>query len=338
MKIVYYPDSSPANKYVDIIINGLKSNNISIYNLNKVLKNIFLFFQIKIFHFNWYEGVGSYKTFILKLLTISLLVVTKKKIIITLHNKKSHSESYAQQSFFLLRYLIKVSNKIIIHSHSSKQYLIETFKANENKIIHIPHPDYIDAYGPIETPPSIGDKNLKILFFGAIKPYKNIELLISVFNELKDYPIELLITGKPESDGYANFLADKIINDKISLKFQFIKDNDIPSIISNTDIVILPYNVESSLNSGSVILAFSYKKTVICPLIGTIADLQNFNNVYTYNYTDEKSHHKVLKEKVILCLSERADLAKKNEQVFANVMSNNNKQDVIKYILDTYEK
>ncbi|MGX7835548.1 glycosyltransferase, partial [Campylobacter fetus subsp. venerealis] len=123
------------------------------------------------------------------------------------------------------------------------------------------------------------DTRLKLLFLGAIKPYKNIELLIDL---AKKFPldIQLTVAGNPSSDSYRSELeALALDTQNIKLDLTFIPDEELPGYIHESDLLILPYSLASSLNSGTVILAFSYGRTVICPRIGTIDDLKAGDNV-----------------------------------------------------------
>ena len=157
----------------------------------------------------------------------------------------------------------------------------------------MPHPNYINEYGASLLKDQQADTKLKLLFFGAVKPYKNIELLIQVCNELQE--IELRIIGKPSSKEYAHSLRQLVDSSSISLDLEFIKDEEIPGILSDCDVLVLPYSIESSLNSGTVLLAFSYRKTVICPEIGTLMDMHT-QCFLSYTYENEKDHYTELKK------------------------------------------
>src|SRR5690606_12242868 len=118
------------------------------------------------------------------------------------------------------------------------------------KIVHIPHPDFVNVYGPMvaETLEARNPK-LQLLFIGAIKPYKNIELLIGLAKKFPE-TIHLTIAGNPNSDSYRReleTLAKEMRN--ITLELKFIPDEELPTYIHQSDLLILPYSLDSSLNS-----------------------------------------------------------------------------------------
>src|SRR5690606_14442063 len=187
----------------------------------------------------------------------------------------SHEKKSGKLSRSLTKKIVAHADAIVIHSAISKQILQKQFPALNAKIVHIPHPDFVDVYGPmIQESLEKNNSRLKLLFIGAIKPYTNIELLIEIANQFPD-AIHLTIAGNPNSDSYRNELiklAEGLQN--ITMELKFIPDEELPNFIHRSDLLILPYSLESSLNSGTVILGFSYGRTVICPRIGTIDDLE----------------------------------------------------------------
>lgn len=109
------------------------------------------------------------------------------------------------------------------------------------------------------------------------------ESIIKIANDISDLNIEFWICGICNSDDYKIELKNKVRTDNVIFDFRFINNGEIPSLLSKVDIVLIPYNVESSLNSGVAILAFSYAKTVISTEIGTVLDFLDSGMVYVYN-------------------------------------------------------
>jgi glycosyltransferase involved in cell wall biosynthesis len=68
--------------------------------------------------------------------------------------------------------------------------------------------------------------------------------------------------------------------------------------LQDADLVVLPYKMGSVLNSGTVILSFSYGKSVICPNIGTINDIEDKSAILNYGYICEADHKKALTDTI----------------------------------------
>lgn len=331
MKIAFYPYQSTENKYASIIINILKSiRGTEVYPFVPVA---YLKFSKKIWGadliwLNWFElDHGKIKT-LMKIWTLVLLKLTGKSIVYTLHNKKLHNKKMSTVSSLLQNSLYYFADTIIIHSNASKEILPEKYR---KKTQYIPHPNYINEYGPILKQELSKSKKLRLLFIGQVKPYKNIELLLNALSEVDHEVVELTIAGKPTSNEYSEQLLKLAIGKDIKFIFEFVKDEEINQYLANCDMLVLPYDMASSLNSGSVILAFSYAKTIICPSIGTVEDMES-KAFLTYTYHDNAEHQKVLKSQ----LEQAIKLKKEDVNVFDNwgkvmyedVLKNNSREKV----------
>ena len=318
MEIVFSPVRNKKNKYAEIVTDAIRDSGIEVYSKSDYLHGRCR--GVEYFHFNWYEKVNGLWKYITKYLLLNLLIIRKKKIIFTLHNKRAHSNGgrgkSKKYSNALMSFFIRRSHKVVIHSHESGTYLIDNYGLEvKEKLLYIPHPNYIDVYGDIVENKNDG-QGLRLLFLGLIKEYKNVELLIDVVSSFEKQDVSLLIAGMADVN-YRNLLKRKLSGrtrkevDNITTHFEFVKDEEIPLYLSKCDLVVMPYDLASSLNSGSVILSFSYKKSVICPIIGTLTDMENecyFS--YTYNSREE---HKTALENII---REAIEMKKSNPRVF----------------------
>jgi len=299
-KILIYPDNvSENNKYLESLVKTLGEfcqvdgyNSVKLQGIKKIL-------SYNMYCMNWYESIYSdkkLKPFVRKFFLLLILKLFGKKIIWTVHNKTAHEDSiYSKFLFFLMK---EMSFKIHILCPATVQEC--NLQKYEKKIIYVPHGDYFNCY-----PQSHFDifkyysiaSHYKILFFmGRIKPYKNIELLIESF-EKSDMPKnnwKLLICGSIEIN-YNYYKADiqkHILNkENVIIDFNFIPDDKISSYLTQSNLLIAPYNKKSSLNSGALWLAFSYSKTMILPNIGCIRDLPNRDGfLYVYDYETAEEH------------------------------------------------
>lgn len=320
MKVIFNPSENKENKYIDILVNSLENGGYEVFPLDDLLSSWKHFASIKLVHLNWFENLdesskgATLKSFFRKLVALIAIRLGNKKLVWTMHNRISHEKESGKWSNILSSLLIRWADMIVIHSEESRALLSERSKVFLSKVVHIPHPDFIGVYGPV-LPSAIHqvENPIKLVFIGAIKPYKNIELLIRLAQRFPD-SIEISILGNPNTPEYKNeILKSSEGLSNIHVKLEFIPDEDLPEILSKTDLVILPYNLESSLNSGTVILAFSYQKTVICPRIGTINDFGKANSaIFSYEYSTAEEHFEKLCDRINLAI----ELKKTNPLIF----------------------
>ena len=229
---------------------------------------------------------------------------TKKglKIIWNVHNKIPHETTDLYQVKYLMKQLAEMSYKIVIHSKITTQMLEGLCENDESvfgKIVFVSHPHYIGAYGEQVNDNSLDNVVLKLGFFGAVKKYKNVELLITAVIELGFDDIELNIYGLCTPKRYMKALKQLVAgNPNVKLHLKFIPDNDIPKVMASCHLFVLPYNLDSSLNSGATILAFSYGRTVLSPNTGTLLDIEDKSLFFAYDYVDHENHKEELKEQI----------------------------------------
>lgn len=299
------------NPYINIIRDGLTNNGVTTISLNDIVKYKFLFNRIDAAIFNWYENVSGSSEFLKllvmikkKLIVTYLKQIKKTKIIIILHNKSDHNENNSK-SRRMQRWLLSNSDKIVIHCYESLKYIKSEYKYDDasnlsSRCVYIPHPNYIDAYDKKTFSKFVsGDEPdvMRLLYFGRVKKYKNAEILIGLAERLKNKKVHITIAGEIDAEIVDNFnnisnMANLIVYN------QRIPDDTIWGMIENSDCVVLPYDIESVLNSGSVILTLSVGKNIICPEIGTIMDFPK-ELPYCYNYASKEEHLDKLYEKTM---------------------------------------
>jgi len=249
--------------------------------------------------YNWIEKRYENPAVLQK---IKKYAAKEKKIIWNLHNKIPHKTKNVSKAKEFMKTMAEISHKIVIHSSETIGVIKEICGDNQailNKIVYVPHPNYTGTYGNEKTENSLQDSILSLCFFGAVKEYKNIELLISAISELNFDDVELKIIGRCRSKKYARNLKSLIAgNGRIKTDFRFIKDKEIPWITANSHLFVLPYNLDSSLNSGATILAFSYGRTVLSSETGTLADIKDKDLFFTYSYRWQSEHKEKLKEQI----------------------------------------
>ncbi|HAQ0365789.1 glycosyltransferase [Enterococcus faecium] len=142
----------------------------------------------------------------------------------------------------------------------------------------------------MELPP-IFNRNKKMVatFIAQIKKYKNIELIIECAKRTADLNIELRIIGRASEEYKLELLELAKGLNNIVFDFRFIPDEEIEYHIRKSDILIMPYDIKSSMNSGSIFLTFSNARTVISPRISTLCEF-DAHDVYSYVYNTDEEH------------------------------------------------
>ncbi len=310
MKIGFLPYHKDSNKFIQITQEIIRECGCEIVPVNRRLLMQRKQNKADAVFLNWSENIYAENNiaFLFRILKRKIVILAYKlkstKIVIYFHNHIPHDTPTKRQEMVLkyMKWLYKKADYIIILSKESKKYLFDFVERDvvERKTRYIPHPNYIDVY-------SKNDKKLRkdpedkfrLLFIGQVRPYKNIELILELARNSKDKDICFTIMGKCSDRNYERELINLASElENIHLELKFVEDDQIDQIIREQDALVLPYDIKSSLNSGTVILAFSNARTVICPEIPTVDDF-NKDNIYYYNYSSPKEHKTELQRRVL---------------------------------------
>ncbi|MCF2504702.1 glycosyltransferase [Dyadobacter sp. CY107] len=344
MKIVFDPNTGKGNRYVDIIVEGLRKKGYQVNAIKQLFRSFQLFHDSKVIHVNWFDNLDTPWDFVKRISKLFIFFLFKKKLVWTLHNRTPHGgRSVLRLQKLLTALLVRMSERIVIHCLDSKDIIVKYSSKAISKTVYIPHPDYIGEYGVLQEGVAIKNEVLNLLFIGAIKPYKNIELLIDVAKAFKPNEVKLVISGKPANNDYKDSLKARIGGcQHIKFNSGFVENDALVKLIGESDLVVLPYDLRSSLNSGTVILAFSYARSVICPLIGTVQDTNEKDKLLTYEYADQEEHYHALSK----AIRQAVNLKKSGPDIFTKwgkaqydlVADHNSKEKVVSRLDQLYKE
>lgn len=115
--------------------------------------------------------------------------------------------------------------------------------------------------------PTAGDSGTRppvVLFFGLLRPYKGIEVLLEAFRSVPE--AELWIAGNPRMPVEPLRAAAKHSASPVRFAPRFITDAEIPPLFRAADIVVLPYlDIEQS---GVLYTALAFGKPLILTSVG----------------------------------------------------------------------
>lgn len=205
-----------------------------------------------------------------------------KKTVVTVHTVEPHEKTWWNR--FANKMLFLVTTRIIVHSESNKQKLLELYNFPEKRVDVVPHM-LLDIYGHISRSKAlkhlkIPRQNKVILCFGIIREYKGIDILLDAFYQVKkNCPnTTLIIAGKPWIDWqpYQSQINALKLNDSIKLFLDFVPDSEIKYLYGAADFTVLPYKkFEAQSSVGNV--ALSYNTPMIVSNVGGLSDLVKDN-------------------------------------------------------------
>ena len=190
---------------------------------------------------------------------------------ITPHEKRIGDSLFTSYFIKPIHAFIALSNEVIAD--------MNTLRIKQKKVM-LPHPVF-DHFGTKTTKQEALNKlNIKsngrlILFFGFIRHYKGLDLLIKAMSDqrVKDLGIKLLIAGEfyEPKEKYTDLIASAGLAEHIIIHDQFIPENQIPYYFSAADVLVQPYI--SATQSGVTPLAFHFDLPMIVTNVGGLKEV-----------------------------------------------------------------
>ncbi|HSC53026.1 MAG TPA: glycosyltransferase [Phnomibacter sp.] len=201
------------------------------------------------------------------------------KIVCIADNIKPH-ESRPGDSLFT-RYFVKPMDRFIVMSAQVLQDL-KTFTQTSATLL--PHPLYDNFGEGVDTATArqalqqkfalqiAPDKKL-LLFFGLIRQYKGLDLLLEAMQYVQDPNVLLLIGGEYYDDPqkYEALLQHPALAGRVLLHAKFIDNDDVKYFVCASDCVVQPYR--SATQSGVTPVAYHFEIPMIVTNVGGLPEM-----------------------------------------------------------------
>lgn len=205
------------------------------------------------------------------------------KIVVTVHDILPFNQKFYDYKYH--KKIYELANKIIVQAQINKEKIIKLFDGVDNKVVYIPHGNFVNYAKQIDKKEARDYLNLPqdkkiILFFGQIKKVKGLDYLLNAMvkiNKIRD-DIILVIAGKvweDKFDKYRKIIDDNKLTNVVRCDIKYIPDNDISYYYSACDLNALPYL--SVYQSGVIQLAYAHRKPVVA------SDIPSFREVVLDN-------------------------------------------------------
>lgn len=198
------------------------------------------------------------------------------KVSAVLHNVVPHEPRIGDKS--LVSYFIKSVDGCVVMSKSVEDDVLQFEKKKAVGVC--PHPLY-DHFGtlmPRETALeslSLDCSYRYLLFFGLIRDYKGLDLLLEAFADkrIDKSKFRLLIAGEYYGDGekYENMAKELGVYDNIIWHTRYIADKDVSLYFSAADLIVQPY--KTATQSGVTQIAYHFEKPMLVTNVGGLSEI-----------------------------------------------------------------
>jgi D-inositol-3-phosphate glycosyltransferase len=173
---------------------------------------------------------------------------------------------------FLAKSGFRGADGFLVHSDQLGQSLARY--APGKPIAKIFHPlyDFYAEWDKVAVPNEHHD--LQILFFGKIRRYKGLEILIEALGRLdRDLPFHAVFAGEcylpPEN--FRERIRELDIVNRVSWIDRYVPNEEIPELFRSADVLVLPYL--SASQSGVIPVAYQFELPVIVSDVGGLSEV-----------------------------------------------------------------
>ena len=199
---------------------------------------------------------------------------------------------------WLIRYFIRSVDRFIAMSDSVREDCLKFLPASRQDCVALsPHPLYDNFGQPVsktEARQFLGlpqDQTI-LLFFGFIRDYKGLDLLMKAYKKVKNEHLLLVVAGEFYNNGeqYKELERELDLEGMIAWHTDFIPDDKVRYYFSAADLIVQPY--KTATQSGVTQIAYHFERPMLVTNVGGLAEIVPSGKV---GYVCEVSEESVAK-------------------------------------------
>jgi glycosyltransferase involved in cell wall biosynthesis len=193
-------------------------------------------------------------------------ITDRRRTVFTAHDLWAMLETQPRR----WRRVFDAVDRVVVHSRRGVDELSRLGVAEE-RIVRIPHAVFDSAQVPKVRSPA----GSTLVFFGLIRTYKGIDLLLRALPEIAHHVPEarLIIAGDPiDPIGPFRALAEHLgVADRVEWRLTFHSETEIDALMAESDLVVLPYRRRADA-SGVLASALGRGRPVVASDVGNLGE------------------------------------------------------------------
>ena len=167
-----------------------------------------------------------------------------------------------------IAYLIRKADHIFVHGLLLRKKLLSKYPDKDPQTIHsIPHGDY-HFFREYASDLSLSYED--ILFFGRIRAYKGLDVLLKAIPMVwEKFPEEkFVIAGDGDFKPYQALMHN---DQRLSTHIRYLSEVEVAGFFQRAKMLVMPYKEASQ--SGVIPVAYAFRKPVIASTVGSIPEV-----------------------------------------------------------------
>jgi D-inositol-3-phosphate glycosyltransferase len=215
------------------------------------------------------------------LLLLLLCRLFGARLVLTVHNILPHEVRHGERLVYALYY--RLAQALIVHSQRNQERLLAGHPwLVKDRVWHIPHGNYAHfahlACGQEEARRRLGlpVTGRLVLFFGAIRPYKGLDLFLRLVRPVRQVRPEafFVVAGNvlrgQQSDYEQQIESLGLGADDLHTRFAYLSNEEAIRYLCAADLVVLPYR--EIYQSGVLLFSYTFGRPVLATRVGSFPE------------------------------------------------------------------
>jgi glycosyltransferase involved in cell wall biosynthesis len=244
----------------------------------------------------------------------------RRPLVLTAHDVLPREPAPGQRA--AQRRLYDHFDAVIVHSEHGRERLERELGVEAERVHVIPHGALVHLADTPPAPPSLQTDKRVVLFFGLLRPYKGIDVLLEAWRGIED--AELWIIGMPLMN--ISSLLEQLRSlpgpPTVRLVPRYVSDAELAGYFARADLLVLPYRqIEQS---GVLFTALAFGKPLLLSDVGGFAELALTGAARVVPAGDSRALHEALAEllgdpSALALMGERARAAAAGEYAWGTI-------------------
>ncbi|MFW5471874.1 glycosyltransferase family 4 protein [Knoellia sp. CPCC 206450] len=186
-------------------------------------------------------------------------------VVLSVHDVVPHQPRLGRAEERLLRRLYHRGDGLVVHHENLAAKLVEDFDVDPSRVHVVQH--QVFPAPPAGPPPA--DEPPVVLFFGALRRNKGLDVLVEAFARLPDLDARLVIAGRGDREVEEVAARAAATDARVTAEIGFASLDRKQELFTRSSVVVLPYTDFAS-QSGVLHDAYGHGRPVVVTEVGAL--------------------------------------------------------------------
>jgi glycosyltransferase involved in cell wall biosynthesis len=189
------------------------------------------------------------------------------------------------------RRLYERVDAVVVHSEHGRDRLVGELGIEPARVRVIPHGPLTHLTAPAQEdplPPALAAVEVPVvLFFGLLRPYKGLDLLLEAWREIHDAELWIVGNARMPIEGLVSASPDNV-----RWVPRFVADSELPAYFRRADLVVLPYREIDQ--SGVLFTTLAFGRPLLLSDVGGFPEVAGLGGAELFAAGDAAALHAAL--------------------------------------------